>query len=87
MFEKLAVLGTLPPEKMLLYGILLALPILPNLWSIWHAYYRQFPSDTEKMIWMGLSIFVPVLGGLAYLLFGFRRSRRYDRAVPVNDKP
>lgn len=54
---------------------LLALPILPNLWSIWHAMHRDFPGDKERYLWVMLSMFLPVLGGILYLLFGLKRSR------------
>ena len=63
-------------EKIILFLILLAIPILPNLWSIRHAYYRDFPSPTEKMIWLGISVFIPVLGGLAYLIWGRKRGQK-----------
>jgi|GEM_PF-436010 len=66
----------LPPEKIVLYLVLLAIPILPNLWSIWDAFHREFSSVNEKMAWIGLGIFAPVLGGLAYLFFGRRRSHK-----------
>lgn len=65
----------LPPEKLLLYLILLAIPIIPNLWCIWNAFQREFPTVNEKMAWIGVGVFVPVLGGLAYLFIGRRRSR------------
>ena len=55
--------------------ILLALPILPNLWCIWHATKHEFPGQTEKYLWILGSVFLPVIGGLLYLVFGFRRSR------------
>lgn len=58
----------------------LALPILPNMWAIWHAYMHQFPTPAERLGWMGLNVFVPVLGGVLYLLFGFRRSRKFGCA-------
>ena len=54
---------------------LLALPILPNLWCIWHAAKRDFPRPTEKYLWILGGVFLPVIGGLFYLLLGFRRSR------------
>ena len=57
---------------------LLAIPILPNLWSIWHAFHREFPSIQEKQIWIMVATMLPLIGGLAYIFFGFRRSRRYD---------
>ena len=58
------------------FAILVALPILPNLWGIWHAFYHDFPNPQERLIWMGICVFVPVIGGLAYLFCGFRRSRK-----------
>lgn len=54
--------------------LVLALPILPNLWSIWHVRTRAFPSDQEKALWFAAAVFVPVLGGLAYIFVGRRRS-------------
>jgi uncharacterized protein YjeT (DUF2065 family) len=30
----------------------------------------------EKAIWMAICVFVPVLGGLAYLIFGRPRAKR-----------
>lgn len=71
-------LSQLPPDKLILGLILLTLPIIPNLWAIWHAFHRQFPSDAERLIWIGLGVFIPVAGGLAYLLIGFRRSRKFE---------
>lgn len=67
-----------PTTKGILFLILLAIPIIPNLWSIWHAFHRDFPTPQEKMTWMGLGVFVPVLGGLAYLLIGRRRGVKPD---------
>ena len=65
----------LPPEKLLLYLILFVIPIIPNLWCIWNAFHREFSTVNEKMAWIGIGVFVPVLGGLAYLFIGRRRSR------------
>ncbi len=58
--------------------ILLFIPALPNLWGIWHAFHRRFPTQQERLIWLGLCVFVPVFGGLGYLIFGVRRSRRRE---------
>lgn len=52
----------------------LALPILPNLWSIWHVRKHEFASDQEKSLWFLVSVFVPVLGGLVYICVGRRRA-------------
>lgn len=51
-------------------------PALINLWGIWHAATRTFSSQVEQALWIVLCTFVPVLGGLAYLCFGLRRSRK-----------
>lgn len=55
---------------------LLAIPILPNLWCIWHSYNHEFERPAEKALWMAAGIFLPVLGGLGYLVFGQRRARK-----------
>ncbi len=55
---------------------LLALPILPNLWAIWHSFHSEFATLQEKMLWIAVSVFVPVLGGLAYVFWGRKRARR-----------
>lgn len=56
---------------------LLFLPALLNLWGIWHAYHHDFPAPVERLLWMGLCVLVPVLGGLTYLVFGLSRSRKH----------
>ena len=60
--------------------LVLGLFAIPNLFGIWHAFHRVFPTPQERLIWIGLCIFVPVLGGVAYLIFGLRRARRWDPA-------
>ena len=64
----------LPPAVILL---LLSIPILPNLWCIWHAYRRNFPSLVEKIAWVMVGIFFPVIGGLVYIFVGRKRSSPY----------
>lgn len=66
----------LPTAQLLLVLTLSVLPILPNLWAIWHSFHASFATEQEKMVWIAVSIFVPVLGGLAYLLWGRKRVRR-----------
>ncbi len=64
------------------YLLALSLPALPNLWGIWHAWHREFPTWQERFFWMMLCIFVPVFGGIAYLLFGVRRAQKRERSIP-----
>lgn len=69
----------------LLWIALLTIPILPNLWCIWHSYSREFENPPERLIWMGVGVFVPVIGGLLYLLIGQRRARRPQDIQQTND--
>ena len=65
-------LSLTPGQLALLLGLLL-LPILPNCFAIWHCFHREFPTPLERMFWFLLAIFVPVLGGIVYLLWGRKR--------------
>ncbi|MDR2124572.1 MAG: PLD nuclease N-terminal domain-containing protein [Desulfovibrio sp.] len=60
-------------HPLLFYG-LLTMPALVNLFGIAHAFRRVFPSPQERLLWMGCCVFIPVVGGLAYLAFGMRRA-------------
>lgn len=60
--------------------LLLGLPAIPNLFGIWHAFHRVFPTPSERLIWLGVCVFVPIVGGLAYLLFGLRRAKKPSSA-------
>ncbi len=53
---------------------MLFLPALLNLWGIWHAFRHEFATPFERVLWMMACIFLPLIGGLAYLLFGMRRT-------------
>ena len=77
-------LAQTPGWQLALYGLLLVLPILPNLWSIWHASTREFNPPHEKLVWIGVAVFFPLLGGLAYLFYGIRRGRK---PTPPTDAP
>jgi hypothetical protein len=69
-------IASIPQEYIIPLLVLLVIPILPNLWSIYHAFYRDFPSSAEKMAWLGVCIFIPVLGGLGYLFWGGKRGEK-----------
>ena len=56
--------------------LIIGLFAIPNLFGIWHAFHRVFPTPQERLIWIGVCIFVPVIGGISYLLFGLRRARK-----------
>ena len=47
---------------------LLFLPALLNLWGIWHAFNHTFETPLERVLWIVACVFVPVLGGVAYVL-------------------
>ncbi|BBD07751.1 PLDc N-terminal domain-containing protein [Desulfovibrio ferrophilus] len=46
-----------------------------SFWAIYHAYWREFPTIQEKMIWLVVAVFVPFIGGFAYLVWGRKRGR------------
>ena len=58
------------------------IPILPNLWGVWHIWSHDFNDDLpKKVIWLMLCVFLPVVGGLLYLLLelGLLRSLLLNR--------
>ena len=55
---------------------LLMLPALINLWGISHAMRHVFPKENERGVWVAVCVFLPFLGGVLYLLFGLRRSKK-----------
>lgn len=59
--------------------IVLMLPAVLNLWTIWHAMNHRFPQEKERFLWMLAGIFLPVLGGVFYLVWGYRRSMPLQR--------
>ncbi|MDR2891765.1 MAG: PLDc N-terminal domain-containing protein [Deltaproteobacteria bacterium] len=63
----------LPSVPMWIKVPVLLIPLLPNLWCIWQAARKTFPYSTEKMLWLGLGMFFPVIGGLIFLAVGQRR--------------
>jgi hypothetical protein len=67
---------SIPKEYFPVFLVLAVIPILPNLWCIYHAFNREFPTVAEKMAWIGLGVFVPVIGGLIYLIWGRKRGQK-----------
>lgn len=52
---------------------LLFAPALLNLWGIWHAMRHEFPTPAERLVWVVVCIFLPILGGFVYLVAGRAR--------------
>lgn len=50
------------------------LPILPNLWSVWHICRHEFSPPEKKLYWLLLAVFVPVIGGVIYIFIGRKRA-------------
>ena len=73
MAELVEILYNLPAPVM---AALLIPPII-NIWAICHAALRIFPSGPqERILWVMLAMFIPVLGGIIYLALGMKRSRK-----------
>lgn len=66
----------IPADKLIYVLPLLLVPILPNLWAIWHIFRCDFKTPQEKMAWLAASVFIPILGGLAYVFWGRKRGKR-----------
>ena len=61
--------------------LIVGLFAVPNLFGIWHAFHHVFPTPRERLIWVGMCIFVPVIGGISYLIFGLRRARKWEPTI------
>ena len=55
---------------------LLVLPILPNMWALKHCFHHDFPTEKEKFRWMLACVFLPCIGGLAYIFVGRRHASK-----------
>lgn len=73
--------------KTLFWLFVLTLPIIPNLWCIWHAGKHAFPGPDEQKLWIRTGVFVPVLGGLLYLAIGMRRARPLSAETGASPPP
>ncbi len=62
--------------------VVLALPIIPTLYAIWHVRTHYFVSEQEKSLWFLLVVFIPVFGGIIYLLLG--RKKAHKHPLPEN---
>lgn len=53
------------------WHVLVALiPMLPTLWSIWHIWDHEFSSPQQRALWLVFVVFLPVIGGIVYLIAG-----------------
>jgi hypothetical protein len=66
----------LSTTQIALAAALIVLPILPNLWSIWHIFKYDFRSPQEKLAWLAAAVFIPVAGGVAYIIMGRKHARK-----------
>lgn len=67
-------LANLPPWFMGVLAVTM-ICLCISFWAIYHAYWREFPTIQEKLIWLVAAVFVPFIGGLAYLFWGRKRGR------------
>lgn len=56
--------------------MMLVLPILPNMWALKHCFHHDFPTEKEKFRWMMACVFLPCIGGLAYIAVGRRHASK-----------
>jgi hypothetical protein len=58
------------------HAVLAVVPMLPSLWSIRHICAHEFESPQQRALWLVLAVFVPVIGGLAYIFAGQKKALR-----------
>jgi hypothetical protein len=57
------------------WHLLLALvPLVPTFWSIWHIWKHTFPSVQRQALWLAAVVFLPVVGGVVYILLGRKQA-------------
>lgn len=66
------------PYRLLVLGIVLALPLIPTFWAILDIPKRRFPSHRSKMIWFMVVATLPFFGALCYFAFMRRRTQPID---------
>ena len=79
-------MSSLTPEQLALALILLILPVIPNLWAIWHIFRHDFATPAEKQGWIWLNIILPVIGGILYFFMGRRRIVEKQPPAPSADQ-
>ena len=47
-----------------------------SAWTILDAWKRTFESANEKVLWIQICIFVPLIGSVAYLMIGRKRGSK-----------
>lgn len=55
--------------------IIVLLPMAPTFWSIWDIWTHSFASYQKRVTWLIIVIFIPVIGGIIYLIFGWKQAR------------
>jgi hypothetical protein len=78
-------MSSLTPLQLVLVIAILTLPIIPNLWAIWHIFHHDFATPVEKKGWIFLNVFLPVFGGIIYAFVGRRRTVDLSDASSEND--
>ncbi|SDF30309.1 PLDc N-terminal domain-containing protein [Desulfovibrio legallii] len=54
--------------------LVLMVPMIPSLWSILHIWGHEFASPQQRVLWLLLVVFVPVLGGIIYIFTGRKKA-------------
>lgn len=67
--EKLAFLNIGGPEIFILV-LFAGLPLLLTIYCLYDITRSTFKDPTNKIVWAIITVFVPVLGAILYLVFG-----------------
>jgi ABC-type molybdate transport system permease subunit len=70
-------IGELAGLGIMALSLIFLVPTILWIWALLDILKSDFKSDIEKIIWLALVIFVPVLGWILYFAIG--RSQRINR--------
>ncbi|MFD2248538.1 PLDc N-terminal domain-containing protein [Pontibacter ruber] len=69
-------IGGIGVAELLLILLFLGIPTILWLWALIDLLNSDFEKGIDKLIWLVVIVFIPLLGALLYLLFGRKQKAR-----------
>ncbi|GGG31505.1 PLD nuclease N-terminal domain-containing protein [Pontibacter amylolyticus] len=76
MLNSLLFIGGLGGAELMLILFFLGMPIILLLWALVDLLTSEFSDSTNKLVWVIVILFLPVLGAILYLLIGRKQKTR-----------
>jgi hypothetical protein len=74
--SNLLFIGGIGGSEIMLLLFFIGIPTILWLWALIDLLTSEFTSSTNKLIWVVVILFLPVLGGILYLLIGRKQKVR-----------